>query len=85
MNEFAVLLQGFFAHLINQRDASRHTITAYRDTIRLFLGYASAQTGKTPSNLVLPDLDADQVTGFLTCILRWLRAVVPLVGEPVFR
>lgn len=69
MNEFAVLLQGFFAHLINQRDASRHTITAYRDTIRLFLGYASAQTGKTPSNLVLPDLDADQVTGFLT----WLE------------
>lgn len=69
MNEFPVLLQGFFAHLVDQRDVSRHTISAYRDTFRLFLTYASNQTGKTPSDLGLPDLDADRVTAFLT----WLE------------
>lgn len=69
MSEFPGLLQGFFAHLVDQRDASRHTIAAYRDTFRLFLAYASDHIGKAPSDLGLPDLDADQVTGFLT----WLE------------
>ena len=69
MNEFPALLQGFFTHLLDQRGASRHTIAAYRDTFRLFLTYASTRTGKTPSDLGLPDLDTNQVTAFLT----WLE------------
>jgi integrase/recombinase XerD len=66
MTSFAPTLQAFFTdRLIGQRQASPHTIAAYRDTFRLLLRYAVEQTGTQPSALDLGDLDAPLVAGFL--------------------
>jgi integrase/recombinase XerD len=66
MTALAPTLQAFFTdRLIRQRHASAHTVAAYRDTLRLLLGYASAQTGLTPSALDLSDLDAALIASFL--------------------
>jgi site-specific recombinase XerD len=50
---------------IAQRHASGHTIAAYRDTLRLLLGYASERTGVPPSRLELADLNAPLIAAFL--------------------
>jgi integrase/recombinase XerD len=61
------ILQGFFTdRLARQRQASPHTIAAYRDTVRLLLQFAARTTGKPPAALDLPDLDAALVAAFLT-------------------
>lgn len=63
----AALLQGFFTdRLATQRQASGHTIAAYRDAIRLLLVFASHRHDKQPAELGLGDLDADTITAFLT-------------------
>ncbi len=50
MTTLAPVLQAFFTErLMAQRRASSHTITGYRDTLRLLVGFACAKTGKTPS------------------------------------
>ena len=55
---FACLLQRFFLErLMSQKNASRHTISSYRDTFRLLLAYAGGRTGKSPSSLAIGDLD----------------------------
>ena len=47
MTALAPTLQAFFTErLIAQRQASPHTIAAYRDTFRLLLGFAAQRTGK---------------------------------------
>ena len=52
MSALAPILQGFFTdRLIRQRQASDHTITAYRNTIRLLLRFAWQQTGRQPAQL----------------------------------
>jgi site-specific recombinase XerD len=59
-------LQAFFTdRLARQRQASSHTIAAYRDTWRLLLSYAAAKTGRQPCQLDLADLDAPLIGGFL--------------------
>ena len=66
MSALAPTLQAFFTdRLIRQRQASGHTIAAYRDTLRLLLAYATERTGIAPSSLDLADLDAALITGFL--------------------
>jgi integrase/recombinase XerD len=66
MSDLAPVLQEFFTRrLVSQRDASPATISAYRDTFRLLLGFAAARAGKAPSALGLADLDAPMVTAFL--------------------
>lgn len=66
MSALAPTMQAFFAErLINQRDASPHTITAYRDTMRLLLAFTQEQTRKPPSALDVEDLDATRITAFL--------------------
>lgn len=66
MSSFAPLLQAFFTdRLIGQRQASAHTITGYRDTFRLLLGFAAKQTSKQPSELDIADVDAPLVAAFL--------------------
>jgi integrase/recombinase XerD len=66
MTALAPILQAFFTdRLTRQRDASPHTIAAYRDTWRMLLAFASAGTGKQPSQLELGDLDAPLIGGFL--------------------
>ena len=66
MSALAPTLQAFFTdRLIRQRHASPHTTAAYRDTLRLLLGYAATRTGQPPSRLDLADLDASLIAGFL--------------------
>jgi integrase/recombinase XerD len=62
----AATVQAFFTErLIRQRRASAHTIAAYRDTLRLLLGYAAERTARAPSALDIADLDAPLIGSFL--------------------
>lgn len=66
MTLLAPTLQGFFTdRLIGQRHASPHTITAYRDTLRMLLAFAAQHTTKQPSLLEIDDLDAPLIGAFL--------------------
>ena len=66
MTAIAPTLQAFFTdRLMTQRRASPHTITSYRDTMRLLLGYAQQRTGKNPADLDFTDLDAPLIGAFL--------------------
>lgn len=62
----AALLQAFFTdRLLQQREASPHTVAAYRDSFRVLLGYAKSELGKEPSDLALEDLDVHFISRFL--------------------
>lgn len=66
MSDLAPLLQRFFTdRLICQRQASAHTIAAYRDTFRLLLAFASTRARRQPAQLRLADIDAEMVAAFL--------------------
>ncbi len=66
MSTLAPTLQAFFTdRLAHQRDASPHTVAAYRDTFRTLLSFCRDRTGKEPSELAFEDLDAELVTAFL--------------------
>lgn len=63
-------VQNFFCqHLTCERNASPHTVIAYRDAIKLFLGYASGLIGCTPDELDHTILDVETIRAFL----RWLK------------
>ena len=52
MTALAPTVEAFFTQrLAVQRDASPHTVAAYRDTLRLLLVFAHHRTGKVPSRL----------------------------------
>jgi integrase/recombinase XerD len=71
MTALAPTLQAFFTdRLARQRQASPHTMAAYRDTWRLLLGYAATQAGRQPSELDLTDLDAPLIGTFLDHLER---------------
>ena len=60
------LLTRFFTQrLIQQRQASPHTISSYRDAFRLLLRFANTRLGKEPSQLSWNDIDAPLVSAFL--------------------
>jgi site-specific recombinase XerD len=66
MTLIAPTLQAFFTdRLAKQRQASPRTIAAYRDTLRLLLGFVHRQTGTMPSRLDWDDLDATTIAAFL--------------------
>jgi len=66
MTALAPALQAYFTdRLIGQRAASPNTIAAYKVAFRLLLGFASQQTGRTPSALDIADLDAPLIAAFL--------------------
>jgi integrase/recombinase XerD len=66
VTSLAPILEAFFTdRLQRQRQASAHTIAAYRDTFRLLLSFAKKQLGKPPSDLLLADVDAALVGAFL--------------------
>jgi site-specific recombinase XerD len=66
MTLIAATLQSFFTdRLTQQRQASPRTIAAYRDTLRLLLGFVHQQTGKLPSQLDWDDLHAAMISAFL--------------------
>jgi site-specific recombinase XerD len=63
---FATLLERFFTQrLMQQRQASAHTIASYRDTFKLLLEFIQRSLHKAPSSLSLEDIDAPLVTAFL--------------------
>ena len=65
------LLQAFFMdRLMQQRQASPHTVASYRDTFRLLLQYAQQRLGKAPSNLTVPELDTRLIGAFLAHLER---------------
>ena len=66
MSTLAPLLEALFTErLIGQRNASPHTIAAYRDTYCQLLRYTAQATGHTPERLALTDLDAPTIGAFL--------------------
>lgn len=66
MTDLPALLQRFFTdHLISQRNASQHTVAAYRDTFMLLLRFAAKITGCQPHQLTIADLNAEVIAGFL--------------------
>lgn len=66
MTSLAGLIESFFTkRLTRQVGASPHTIAAYRDTFRLLLRFAHTRLHKSPSDLLVADVDADFVGAFL--------------------
>jgi site-specific recombinase XerD len=62
----ATLLDSFFhQRLITQRRASRHTILAYRDALRLLITFAAERAHTTPDRLTLEQLDREVILAFL--------------------
>lgn len=60
------LLHMFFTDwMVQQRNASVHTIKSYRDTWRLFLRFVAARRGKPVVRLALSELTAAEVIAFL--------------------
>lgn len=63
---FAALLTRFFSQrLMQQRQASPHTISSYRDTFRLLLQFAKSRLTKDPSQLAWEVIDAPLIIAFL--------------------
>jgi len=62
----AFLLESFFTQrLMNQKQASPHTIRSYRDTFRWLLQFTRRRLAKPPSHLAFEEIDAPLVTAFL--------------------
>lgn len=65
-SSLAGLLEAYFVdRLMKQRQASRHTIAAYRDTFSLLLRFAQDHLNKAPLTLTLDQLDARFIGTFL--------------------
>jgi integrase/recombinase XerD len=66
VNDLAPLLQRFFTDkLQRQRQASPHTVAAYRDTFKLLLGFVAGRTRRSPAQLGVSHLDAPTIGAFL--------------------
>lgn len=62
----APLLERFFTQrLMQQRQASPHTIRSYRDTFRQFLVFAQQRLHQPPSCLAIEQIDAPVIVAFL--------------------
>jgi site-specific recombinase XerD len=63
---FPKLLHAFFYEwMVQQRNASAHTVRSYRDTWRLFLRFVAHCRRRTVAQLILTDLTAHEVNAFL--------------------
>jgi len=63
---FAPLLERFFTQrLMEQRQASPHTVSSYRDTFRQLLKFAQNRLHKAPSQLMFKEVDAPLIVAFL--------------------
>lgn len=66
MTAIAATVQAFFTqHLIQQRQASPHTIAAYRDVVRMLLTFTAKRTATPCHRLEFTDVDAPTVAAFL--------------------
>jgi site-specific recombinase XerD len=62
----APLLERFFTQrLMQQRQASPHTVSSYRDTFRLFLTFTHQRLHTPPSRLTFDAIDAPLIVAFL--------------------
>lgn len=62
----APLLEGFFTQrLMQQRQASPHTISSYRDTFRQFLLFAQQRLHQPPARLTVEQIDTPLIVAFL--------------------
>jgi site-specific recombinase XerD len=62
----AALLERFFTgRLLQQRQASPHTVSSYRDTFRQFLKFVQQRLHKPPSRLNFEEIDAPLIVAFL--------------------
>jgi site-specific recombinase XerD len=62
----APLVQRFFKQrLMQQRQASPHTISSYRDTFRQFLRFVQQRLHKPPARLSFEEIDAPLIVAFL--------------------
>ena len=65
-SSFPTLLQQFFLdRLIQQRNVSKQTVAAYRDSFCLLLRFAQRHLGKAPEQIDLVELDAPLILAFL--------------------
>jgi integrase/recombinase XerD len=63
---FATLVRDFFCErLLNQQNASPHTVASYRDTFRILLGFLRDGRKASRTGLTLDDMDAPSVLKFL--------------------
>ncbi len=62
---FSFVESFFLDHLKRLFGASKHTVRAYRDTLRLLFIYLAARKGCDVVGLQLTDLNFDGITGFL--------------------
>lgn len=63
---FPTLLHAFFYEwMVQQRNASVHTVRSYRDTWRLYLRFVARRRKRTVAQLTLADLTATEVKAFL--------------------
>jgi site-specific recombinase XerD len=66
IDPFPRLLHAFFYEwMVQQRNASVHTVRSYRDTWRLFLRFVAQRRRRPVVQLVLADLTASEVKAFL--------------------
>src|SRR5262249_61289559 len=62
----AALLERFFTErLMQQRQASPHTISSYRDAFHQFLKFTEQRLHKPPSRLNFEEIDAPLIVAFL--------------------
>jgi site-specific recombinase XerD len=67
----APLLERFFTQrLMQQRQASPHTISSYRDTFRHFLTFVQQRAQKPPCRLTVEEIDAPLIVAFLDDLER---------------
>jgi len=64
------LVRDFFHWLVRERNVSPNTITAYRDTMVMFLRYLSDTTGQTVDSLMFTDDLGDRILNFLKHLER---------------
>jgi len=70
-NRFPILIERYFTdHLRTQRNASPHTISAYRDTFRILLGFLAARHKTTIDRLTFREFLVDDILAFLNHLER---------------
>ncbi|MGA2264222.1 MAG: site-specific integrase [Acidobacteriota bacterium] len=76
-SSLAPLLERFFTHrLMQQRQASPHTVSSYRDTFRQLLKFTEQRIHKAPSTLMFDHLDAPLVVEFLDYLEKNQRLII---------
>jgi integrase/recombinase XerD len=66
MSALAPTLQAFFTdRLMRQRQASSHTLSSYRDTMKLLVRFAAERRKVQPVQLEISDLDSALISAFL--------------------